>query len=85
MLRGLGFDVFISPKGQAPEISVESPDYAGSFEFFDMVHVHDFTATVDITDAVDRLQSRGALAPGGAVDLTVVAADADGAPIVRGR
>lgn len=82
MLQGLSFDIFISPKGQAPEISANSPDLAGTFEFFGMVHSHDadFTAAIDITDALDRLHESGALAADGEVDVTVVAAQADGAP-----
>jgi hypothetical protein len=46
-------------------------------------HGHDMTVSVDITDAVDRLAAMGALDMGGAVKLTVVAADRDGVPIER--
>ncbi len=84
-LKGVSFDVFITPRTMVPEIAKDSPDFAGSFEFFGMPMGHGtpFTASVDVTDALDRLHASGALAPGAEIDVTLVAATPDGEPIVK--
>lgn len=81
-LRGLSFDVFISPKGAKPDTSGNSPEFAGSFEFFGMAqsHGHPVTATLDITDALERLKKAGVLKDGEEVDFTVQAAETGPGP-----
>ncbi|MDJ0821339.1 MAG: tyrosinase family protein [Paracoccaceae bacterium] len=76
MLRGVSFDIFVTPEGEAPDTSRESPEFAGSAEFFGMGHSHghDLGFSVDITEALDRLHSQGILEPGGAFDVAVVMA-----------
>ncbi|TDX31379.1 tyrosinase family protein [Rhodovulum visakhapatnamense] len=75
MLKGLSFDVFVSPGGETPELSEDSPGFAGSFEFFGMLkgHGHDFTAVIDVTDAVARLREAGKLQADGSIDVTLAA------------
>ncbi|MBL3554190.1 tyrosinase family protein [Rhodovulum sulfidophilum] len=74
-LKGLSFDVFLSPGGEMPELSEDGPGFAGSFEFFGMLHGHDhdFTAVIDVTDAVARLREAGTLRESGAIDVTLAA------------
>lgn len=78
-LRGVSFDVFVSPKGTAPEGTLDSDGFAGSMQFFGMSHGHgEMGFSIDITDALDRLQAAGALEPEAEFDLTVVTDGGEG-------
>ena len=79
-------DVFISPANEQPDLSRDSREFAGSIEFFGMrrSHGHEFTATIDVTDAFDRLREDGILSSGEEIDVTIVAAAAEGAQIESG-
>ena len=75
-LRGVRFDVFITPKGEQPDVSRDSVEFAGSAEFFGMGHSHgrDLGFSIDISEALDRLEAAGALQPGEAFDIAVITA-----------
>jgi hypothetical protein len=79
-LTNARFNFFLSPKGDAPDTSADSPEFAGSFEFFGMTtgHDHPHTVMLDISAALDKMEAAGLLQPGGAVDVSVVAADGNG-------
>ncbi|MDJ0629034.1 MAG: tyrosinase family protein [Rhodobacter sp.] len=83
-VSGVTFDVFVSPKGVAPDTSAGSPERASSFEFFGMtargpmdgMASEPATVSVDITDALNRLEDQGIIAAGADIDVTIrVAAD----------
>lgn len=90
VLRGVSFDVFVVPEGQAPDTSRDSAEFAGSAEFFGMGvhHGGDLGFSIDITEALDRLHAQGILDPGASFDVAVVTVgreDTDGADAGMGR
>lgn len=77
-LAGVTFDVFVSPKGETPDTSANSPELATSFSFFGMLtslnmagHGEPATVSVDITEALNRLEEKGIIAPGAEVDIAL--------------
>jgi len=81
-LAGLTVEVFVSPKGKAPDKSDGSPEFAGAIGFFGMNelmghegHRHDADEPavfdMDITQAIERLTSAGDLSEGGEFDVSI--------------
>ncbi|MDU8909659.1 tyrosinase family protein [Aestuariicoccus sp. MJ-SS9] len=78
-VQGLRFNFFMAPQGDTPQTAPDSPDLAGSFEFFGVVHSHSdpFTVSIDITEALNRLEATGTLVPGGELTFAMAAAEVD--------
>ncbi|MEM7057772.1 MAG: tyrosinase family protein [Pseudomonadota bacterium] len=74
-VAGTSFRVFISPKDVAPDLSRDSVEYAGSFEFFGLRHKHvgPVTFTLGIDKTLDRMEAAGLLQPGQPISFTVIA------------